>query len=51
MMAAQALGRLHDASTIDPLLAAAKVQDQPVHVLRAVSDALGSFGPEAARAP
>jgi hypothetical protein len=50
MMAAQAIGRLHDAATIDPLIAACKVEGQHVHVLRSLADALGTFGPDASRA-
>jgi HEAT repeat protein len=50
MIAAQAIGRLRDPSTIDRLIAAARVPDQHVHVLRSLADALGELGPEAARA-
>jgi hypothetical protein len=50
MVAAQALGRLRDPSLIDPLIAACRVPDQHVHVLRSLADALGDLGPQAARA-
>jgi HEAT repeat protein len=50
MVAAQAIGRLHDPATIDPLIAACKVEGQHVHVLRSLADALGGFGPDASRA-
>ena len=50
MMAAQALGRLHDPSAIDALVAACRVPDQQVHVLRSLADALGAMGPAAAAA-
>jgi hypothetical protein len=50
MIAAQAIGRLHDVSTIDPLIAACRVPDQHVHVLRSLADALGDLGPAASRA-
>jgi HEAT repeat protein len=50
MMAAQAIGRLKDPSTIDALVAACKVPDQQVHVLRSLADALGAMGPAAMRA-
>jgi HEAT repeat protein len=49
MIAAQAVGRLRDPSTIDALVAAARVPEQPVHVLRSIADALGEIGPQAAR--
>lgn len=50
MIAAQALGQLRDPSLIDPLIAACRVQDQQVHVLRSLADALGDLGPQASRA-
>ena len=50
MMAAQAIGRLKDPSTIDALVAACKVPDQQVHVLRSLADALGAMGPAASAA-
>jgi hypothetical protein len=50
MMAAQAIGRLKDPSTIDVLVAACKVPDQQVHVLRSLADALGAMGPAASAA-
>ena len=50
MMAAQAIGRLRDSSTIDALVAACKVPDQQVHVLRSLADALGAVGPAASAA-
>ena len=50
MMAAQAIGRLKDSSTIDALVAACKVPDQQVHVLRSLADALGAMGPAASTA-
>jgi Protein of unknown function (DUF2961)/HEAT repeats len=50
MMAAQAIDRLRDPSTIDPLMAACRVEGQHVHVLRSLADALGSLGPAAERA-
>ena len=50
MMAAQAIGRLEDSSTIDALVAACKVPDQQVHVLRSLADALGAMGPAASTA-
>ena len=50
MMAAQAIGRLRDSETIDSLIAAARVPEQNVHVLRSVADALGEIGPPAERA-
>ena len=50
MMAAQAIGQLKDPSTIDALVAACKVPDQQVHVLRSLADALGGLGPAASAA-
>jgi hypothetical protein len=50
MMAAQALDRLRDPSTIDPLMAACRIDAQHVHVLRSLADALGDLGPAAERA-
>jgi D-arabinan exo alpha-(1,3)/(1,5)-arabinofuranosidase (non-reducing end) len=50
MMAAQAIGQLKDPSTIDALVAACKVPDQQVHVLRSLADALGAMGPAASAA-
>jgi hypothetical protein len=50
MMAAQAIDRLRDPSTIDPLIAACKIDGQHVHVLRSLADALGNLGPAAERA-
>jgi hypothetical protein len=50
MMAAQAIGRVKDPSTIDALVAACKVPDQQVHVLRSLADALGAMGPAASAA-
>jgi len=50
MMAAQAIGRLKDPSTIDALIAACTVPDQQVHVLRSLADALGAMGPAASAA-
>lgn len=50
MMAAQAIGRLKDPSTIDALIAACKSPSQQVHVLRSLADALGAMGPAASAA-
>ncbi len=45
MIAAQAIGRLRDPSTLDALMAAGRESGQHVHVLRSVADALGALGP------
>ena len=50
MIAAQAIGRLRDPSTLDALMETARVPDQHVHVLRSVADALGALGRAAAPA-
>jgi hypothetical protein len=50
MIAAQAIGRLADPSTLDALMAAGRESGQHVHVLRSVADALGALGPVAAPA-
>jgi hypothetical protein len=50
MMAAQALGRLRDPGLVDALVAACRVPDQHVHVLRSLADALGDLGPAASGA-
>jgi hypothetical protein len=50
MMAAQALGRLRDPGLVDALVAACRVPDQHVHVLRSLADALGDIGPAASGA-
>ena len=44
MIAAQAIGRLRDPSTLDALMAAGRESGQHVHVLRSVADALGELG-------
>ena len=44
MIAAQAIGRLRDPSTLDALMAAGREAGQHVHVLRSVADALGDLG-------
>ena len=50
MIAAQAIGRLGDPSTIDALVAACTAPGQQVHVLRSLADALGEIRPAASRA-
>ena len=50
MIAAQAIGRLRDPSTLDALMAAGREVDQHVHVLRSIADALGDLGRAAAPA-
>jgi D-arabinan exo alpha-(1,3)/(1,5)-arabinofuranosidase (non-reducing end) len=50
MMAAQAIGRLKDPSTIGALIAACTAAGQQVHVLRSLADALGAMGPAASAA-
>ncbi len=43
MIAAQAIGRLRDPSTLDALMAAGREAGQHVHVLRSIADALGAI--------
>ena len=50
MIAAQAIGRLRDPSTLDALMAAGNASGQHVHVLRSIADALGVLGRAAAPA-
>jgi hypothetical protein len=50
MIAAQAIGRLHDPGTMGALIDACRVPDQHVHVLRSLADALGDLGPQASSA-
>jgi hypothetical protein len=50
MIAAQAIGRLRDPSTLDALIAAGRASGQHVHVLRSLADALGDLGRAAAPA-
>src|SRR5262249_15216577 len=50
MTAANAIGAQRAVSAIDALIEASKVKGEQVHVLRALANALGEMGPEAARA-
>jgi HEAT repeat protein len=50
MIAAQAIGRLRDPSTLDVLMVAGREDGQHVHVLRSIADALGDLGRAAAPA-
>ena len=50
MIAAQAIGRLRDPSTLDALMTAGREAGQHVHVLRSIADALGDLGRAAAPA-
>ena len=50
MIAAQAIGRVRDQSTLDVLMAAGREPGQHVHVLRSIADALGDLGGAAAPA-
>ena len=50
MIAAQAIGRLRDPSTLDVLMTAGRQAGQHVHVLRSIADALGDLGRAAAPA-